>query len=867
MQKKKPNIGSEHVVMLVKASESGVIHRRHLNRYWRRADQAIQEAKNEGKIATIEELIFDPARLDKDSAKQLAQNNGALTGLPNFAVMLRDVLAAPDAPPAIYDHEAVEAIGSFFDIDLVDKNRLVEAGVGRLDMKLFQPFTTWYYLKSTPYETAYEYALKEAETRYNYEWEKIIQWAGTELREFASESDNIRSKALARLYTRPQAEVVLDVSPRIFRVITSRNLLSQKRCPDGIIRIPAHEVHQLRNNRDKLLGMEDDLDIGISQIRVVTDLKASYIKTLLHNKGVKPISQNVNKGPNAIWYRWGDVHPVFWPQGDHPLMADVETVEENNGAGKRELWSDYILEIHKEVSEKRRQQREAKDRRKEERRYQRDALRAQMIDNFPSWMRDEELEQVAYLHVGPTNSGKTHDALVELANAGSGWYLAPLRLLARENFERLNRMGVYCSLLTGEERIDVPGSTFTAATVEMFNPNRSGNCVVVDEAHMIADDQRGWAWTQALVKSEAPQLHIISAPHGLNLLTRIFDNMGVEIQTMYHERLVPLEVAPEAWPLKKLPQRTILIAFTRRDVLRLKYTLQQYGRSVSVVYGALPPEVRLKQADRFAKGEVEICVATDAVGMGLNLPADNVVFSTLQKFDGKQRRRINAGELQQIAGRAGRFGFSELGLVGGIDKPILETIRRLIKEPIPDLTAARVAPRTDEIALLEGDLAQRLEYWQQLNAIPDSLRHILTSTDMDDRLELAKMLSFDDLTKLGVEKALLLVSAPVRTESQEYWVECATAILSDRPLPTPPPSPRVISEGDSLKYAEMVMSCIDVYLWLAYREPFQHFVDDTQPIIKQREDLTFEMDVALMKRFNPVSNRRLSTDDPWFDYF
>ncbi|MBZ0310706.1 MAG: hypothetical protein K8I82_31905, partial [Anaerolineae bacterium] len=225
-------------------------------------------------------------------------------------------------------------------------------------------------------------------------------------------------------------------------------------------------------------------------------------------------------------------------------------------------------------------------------------------------------------------------------------------------------------------------------------------------------------------------------------------------------------------------------------------------------------------------------------------------------------------ELQQIGGRAGRYGLSESGLVGGVDKPTLETIRRLINEKVPDLTVARLAPRTDEIQLLEGDLAQRLMSWQQLNAIPDSLRHILTSTDMVDRLELAKLLSYDDLMKLGVERALLLVSAPVRTESQEYWVECATAILRDEHLPPPPPSPRVISEGDSLRYAEEVISCIDVYLWLAYRQPFQHLVEDSEPVIKQRESLTYEMDLALMKKFNPTSRgRRIASDDPWFAYF
>jgi ATP-dependent RNA helicase SUPV3L1/SUV3 len=327
--------------------------------------------------------------------------------------------------------------------------------------------------------------------------------------------------------------------------------------------------------------------------------------------------------------------------------------------------------------------------------------------------------------------------------------------------------------------------------------------------------------------------------------------------------MVPLDVAEHPWSLSKLPPRTILIAFSRRDVLRLKYHLQHMGRSVAVVYGALPPEVRLKQAERFANEEVEICVATDAVGMGLNLPADHVVFSTLTKFDGKQQRRIETNELQQIGGRAGRYGFSERGYVGAIDRPLLDTIRRLISRPIPDIKVARLAPRIDEIELLEGDLAQRLMIWQELNAIPDDLKDILTSTDMADRIELSRLLSYEDLVKLGVESAVLLVSAPVRQESQEYWVECATAILRDQELPLPPPSPREISEGFSLKRAEMVMACIDIYLWLGYRRPFQHVVHDTQPVIQQRDALIRDMDIALLKKFNP-NTTRFHPDD-WYD--
>ena len=122
------------------------------------------------------------------------------------------------------------------------------------------------------------------------------------------------------------------------------------------------------------------------------------------------------------------------------------------------------------------------------------------------------------MHIGAPNSGKTHDALEALKAAGSGWYLAPLRLLAYEIFDRLNGDGVACSLLTGEEYIPVEGARITAATIEMFNANESGACVIVDEAQMLADADRGWAWTRALMESAAPEMHVIGPPTARRLI-------------------------------------------------------------------------------------------------------------------------------------------------------------------------------------------------------------------------------------------------------------------------------------------------------------------------------------------------------------
>jgi ATP-dependent RNA helicase SUPV3L1/SUV3 len=315
--------------------------------------------------------------------------------------------------------------------------------------------------------------------------------------------------------------------------------------------------------------------------------------------------------------------------------------------------------------------------------------------------------------------------------------------------------------------------------------------------------------------------------------------------------MVPLLIADQAWDLKNIPPKSIVVAFTRKDALQLKYLLQRQGRNVSVIYGALPPEVRLRQAHRFAYGETELCVATDAIGMGLNLPADNVVFTDLTKFDGFQMRRLKAGELQQIAGRAGRYGLSERGYVGAIDRPMLDMVRRLMTQSVPDEQYARLAPRPDEIELLQGDLVQRLLIWRELNAIPEVLRSIIKSTDLEDRLDLAQFLSYDDLMHLGVERALLLINAPARKESREYWIECATAILSDRALPLPPSPPKDIDAGPSLKEAEMCIACMEIYLWLGYRQPFAHLAHDLEGTMIQRDALTREIDVALLRKFDP----------------
>lgn len=306
--------------------------------------------------------------------------------------------------------------------------------------------------------------------------------------------------------------------------------------------------------------------------------------------------------------------------------------------------------------------------------------------------------------LGPTNSGKTHRAIETMTGVTHGIYLSPLRLMALENQERIEAMGVPCSLVTGEEEIIREGATHFCCTVEEFARFRDQHwdVVVIDEVQMMADDQRGWAWVDALVSAYTPEL-IMTGPAliepSLKTLCELCEDRLVIKRT---KRLSPVDVARHSTTLKKLDEGSLLVAFSRKTVLELKGLLEMTGKSVSVVYGALSPEVRREQARRFREGEADIMVATDAVGMGLNLPAHTLCFYTDEKFDGIQNRQLKVQEVKQIGGRAGRFGHHDNGYITALDPQTLQSIKRLFNSPdVPiDLAQFQVRPSIEHLTAI-----------------------------------------------------------------------------------------------------------------------------------------------------------------------
>ncbi|GJN92169.1 hypothetical protein Rhopal_005199-T1 [Rhodotorula paludigena] len=270
------------------------------------------------------------------------------------------------------------------------------------------------------------------------------------------------------------------------------------------------------------------------------------------------------------------------------------------------------------------------------------------------------------LHVGPTNSGKTHSALVALARARTGAYAGPLRLLAHEVFARFNEGKIgdegvrTCNLVTGEEkRILDPDAGLQSCTVEMFPLSKHLEVGVVDEIQMIGDPQRGNAWTAAVVGSICDELHLCGEESVVELVQRIAEELGDECVVKRYQRLSPLVVAERSLDgdLSRIRKGDCLVTFSRSNIFAFKRAIEEKtGLRVAVAYGGLPPEVREEQARAFNEGAYDVLVASDAVGMGLNLKIRRIVFESMHKFDGANEIRLPTPQIKQIAGRAGRYG-------------------------------------------------------------------------------------------------------------------------------------------------------------------------------------------------------------------
>ncbi|KAF3212706.1 RNA helicase [Orbilia oligospora] len=270
------------------------------------------------------------------------------------------------------------------------------------------------------------------------------------------------------------------------------------------------------------------------------------------------------------------------------------------------------------------------------------------------------MKRTWHLHVGPTNSGKTYNALKKLEEAKKGIYCGPLRLLAHEVYSRLNAKGIRCNLRTGEEKRVTEDVGLWAATVEMAQLETQLDVAVVDEIQMLSDPERGWAWTQAVLGLMAKELHLCGEERAVGIVEKLARLCGDDLVIHRYQRLGKLQVMNESLngDFSKIEKGDCIVGFSRKDIHTLKRFVEQVtGLKCAIVYGALPAETRATQAKYFndPKNDYDVLVASDAIGLGLNLSIKRVIFSTMFKFNGQENVEISIPLTRQIAGRAGRY--------------------------------------------------------------------------------------------------------------------------------------------------------------------------------------------------------------------
>lgn len=469
------------------------------------------------------------------------------------------------------------------------------------------------------------------------------------------------------------------------------------------------------------------------------------------------------------------------------------------------------------------------------------------IDYKNSFDLARKYKRKIHFIIGQTNSGKTYTAFNRLVEAKSGAYLSPLRLLALEGQREIEERGKLCSMLTGEEKNIKEGSTFTSSTIEMLNINDSKEKIVIDEIQMIKDEHRGWAWVQALIGSPAEEIILTGSEEVMEIVKKIADYTNDEFSFEKLYRKSPLVMMDDVTSLKKIKKGTALIAFSRRKVLELRSELKD--RKVSVIYGNLGPEVRKEEARKFREGETDILIATDAIAMGLNLPIENVIFTTHEKSIKNVKIELEQQMVQQIGGRAGRYGLKDVGYIGALNGKTLNFVKNMINKPlqiyngkVPIMPNVKYLKEISDI-IKTDKMAVLLDSFERFATFNSDLFYC---TDLTRQIELAKEI---DKYNFTIEEAYTLSSAPVRESYEgglDYFLKCVEKVVefnasseNYKMLRSPSISKfeNKLKTHDSeiLRQAEELMHDLELYYWFGNKYP-QIFMD-IEGVIQKREVL------------------------------
>jgi ATP-dependent RNA helicase SUPV3L1/SUV3 len=440
------------------------------------------------------------------------------------------------------------------------------------------------------------------------------------------------------------------------------------------------------------------------------------------------------------------------------------------------------------------------------------------------------------LHIGGTNTGKTYAGFQWLKAVKTGVYLAPLRLLALEAQEVLLDGGVDCSLTTGEEEDCREGDTHVAATAEKLNLKHYYDVAVIDECQMISDRVRGYAWTRAILGVLAPEIHLCAAPEAKNILLRIIQSCGDSYEVVTHERKTPLICMDRLVDYANIQPGDALITFSKVGVLSVAEDLRQRGKEPAIIYGALPYSTRRKQVEGFLDGRMAYIVSTDAIGMGLNLPIRRIIFMETEKFDGTDRRELKPEEIQQIAGRAGRYGMYDRGYVGATQD--LSVISAALKTSVPPLQHA-VTGFSDLVLTVDFDLLEVLEVWNRMPTVEPYMK-----LDISRYISIISKLRESGF-RLTKEQELRAANIPFdETEAELYqlFFSFLRMVRREEPLVRP-----MLPEKRATQYTlpELELYCRKLDLYFSFSKAFDCAIDQDE-LYAEREKTADQINKILL---------------------
>ncbi|MDF2973012.1 MAG: helicase, partial [Microvirga sp.] len=308
--------------------------------------------------------------------------------------------------------------------------------------------------------------------------------------------------------------------------------------------------------------------------------------------------------------------------------------------------------------------------------------------------------------LGPTNTGKTHLAIERMLGHDSGMIGLPLRLLAREVYNRVvEKAGPHnVALVTGEEKIKPDRPRYWISTVEAMPRDLDVAFVAVDEIQLASDLDRGHVFTDRLLNQRGREETLLI---GSATMRPVIEALIPGVHVVTRPRLSQLSFAGEK-KVSRLPRRSAIVAFSAEEVYGIAELIRRQSGGAAVVLGALSPRTRNAQVELFQNGDVDYLIATDAIGMGLNLDVNHVAFASDKKFDGFQFRKLNNPELAQIAGRAGRYmrdgTFGTSGRCPPFDAETVQALENHVFDPVrilqwrnPDLDFSSLARLRDSL--------------------------------------------------------------------------------------------------------------------------------------------------------------------------